>query len=257
MAAEPDAPDDIDGEQQPAEEAPPIAGRLLALQAIDTESDQLRTRLEHLDERAEQQARAAAVAEWERATESHERRIVELTAAIEAAERLGEQHDVRKERFGQQLKTIIAPREAEALMHEIEMLDAQRDANETAELEALEELSSIESALVAHRGEERGHRDALASADEALARTVSEIDEARTALEIRRGEARGEIDDATMRSYDRIRAHLGVAVARLEGKMCSGCHLDLSAAEIDTVREDATLGAGASDCPQCGRILVP
>jgi predicted nucleic acid-binding Zn-ribbon protein len=257
MAAAPDAPHDIDGEQQPAEVAPTISERLLALQVIDTESDQLRTRLERLDERAEQQARAAAVAEWERATESHERRIVELTAAIEAAERLGEEHDVRKERFGQQLKTIIAPREAEALMHEIEMLDAQRDANETAELEALEELSSIESALVAHRGEERGHRDALASADEALARTVSEIDEARTALEIRRGEARGEIDDATMRSYDRIRAHLGVAVARLEGKMCSGCHLDLSAAEIDTVREDATLGAGASDCPQCGRILVP
>jgi hypothetical protein len=257
MAAEPDAPDDIDGEQQPAEEAPTIAGRLLALQAIDTESDQLRTRLEHLDERAEQRACAEAVAEWERATGSSERRIVELTAAIEAAERRGEEHDAQGERFERQLKTIIAPREAEALMHEIETLEAQRDANETAELEALEELSSIETALVTHLGEERGHRDALASADEALARTVGEIDEARTALETRRGEARGEIDDATLRSYDRIRAHLGVAVARLEGKMCGGCHLDLSAAEIDTVREDATQGAGASDCPQCGRMLVP
>ncbi len=257
MAAAPDASDDIDGEQQPAAVAPTISERLLALQAIDTESDQLRTRLERLDERVEQEARAAALIEWERTTESRRLRIAELTAAIEAAERLGEEHDVRKQRFEQQLKTIIAPREAEALMHEIETLDAQRDANETAELEALEELSSVETALVTHRDAEQGHRDALARADEALARAVTEIEATQLALGTRRSETRGEIDDAALRSYDRVRAHLGVAVARLEGKMCSGCHLDLSAAEIDAVRDEATRGSGATDCPQCGRILVP
>lgn len=255
MAAAPDAPDDIDGDRQSADEVSTIAERLLALQSIDTESDQLRTRLERLGERAEQEARSVAVAEWERTTQSREQRIAELAAAIEAAERRGEEHDVRKERFEQQLRTIIAPREAEALMHEIETLAAQRDANETAELEALEELSSIETALVTHRGEEQGHRDALVRADQALARVLAEIEATQLAIETRRSEARDEIDASTLRSYDRIRAQLGVAVARLEGKMCAGCHLDLSAAEIDTVREAAD--GGASDCPQCGRILVP
>ena len=51
------------------------------------------------------------------------------------------------------------------------------------------------------------------------------------------------------------RPQLGVVVSRLEGKQCTGCHLDLSAAEIDTARTDAA-ETGFTDCPQCGRILV-
>ena len=55
--------------------------------------------------------------------------------------------------------------------------------------------------------------------------------------------------------YDRARPQLGIVVSRLEGKQCTGCHLDLSAAEIDTARTDAA-DTGVTDCPQCGRILV-
>ena len=142
-------------------------------------------------------------------------------------------------------------------MHEIEMLDTERDANETAELEALEEQSSLDDALVAHRAAEQGVRDALADADRAVADAVAEIEAAQRDTETRRVESRAVLDDAALRTYDRIRAHLGVAVAALEGKMCAGCHLDLSAAEVDTVRESAAESGGLADCPQCGRILVP
>jgi predicted nucleic acid-binding Zn-ribbon protein len=46
-----------------------------------------------------------------------------------------------------------------------------------------------------------------------------------------------------------------VAVARLEGTRCGGCHLDLSTSELDAVK---AVGAGEfADCPQCGRLLVP
>ena len=56
-------------------------------------------------------------------------------------------------------------------------------------------------------------------------------------------------------TYDRKRAAFGVAVARLIGKQCQGCHLELSAAEIDTVRDEAA-ATGVTDCPDCGRLLV-
>jgi predicted nucleic acid-binding Zn-ribbon protein len=250
-----DAPDDA--EEDAPTDPPTVATRLLVLQASDTESDQLNTRLERLDERTTHAERAAVVVEWERALAADEQRIDKLAALIESAERTGVEHAARKERFEQQLKTIIAPREAEALMHEIETLDAERDTNETAELEALEEQSSLEDALVAHRAAEQGHRDALDAADRVLAAVVAEIAAAQDDADIRRQTERAELDASALRNYDRIRAQLGVAVATLEGKMCAGCHLDLSAAEIDTVRETALSGDGLSDCPQCGRILVP
>ena len=43
--------------------------------------------------------------------------------------------------------------------------------------------------------------------------------------------------------------------ATLAGSRCEGCHLDLSAAEVDTVKEGVAEG-GLADCPQCGRLLA-
>ena len=65
----------------------------------------------------------------------------------------------------------------------------------------------------------------------------------------------GQLSEALLSTYDRKRAALGVAVARLVGKQCQGCHLELSAAEIDTVKDEAA-DTGVTDCPDCGRLLI-
>ena len=56
-------------------------------------------------------------------------------------------------------------------------------------------------------------------------------------------------------AYDRLRSRLGgVAVARLVGGRCDGCHLSLPAMELDRIRHQS---AGSLEtCEQCGRILV-
>ena len=56
-------------------------------------------------------------------------------------------------------------------------------------------------------------------------------------------------------TYERLRARLsGVAVARLIGGRCDGCHLTLPAVELDRIRHES---AGTLEyCEQCGRILV-
>lgn len=267
MASSPETPESVpepgsghgDGgsDGNGSEERVTAAARLLALQATDTEADRLRARLERLEEREEHAARRADVTAWEQRLAAHESRIGELTTVIETAEETGASLDAQKSRLEQQLKTVIAPREAEALMHEIATVDEQRDANETAELLALEELTEVESALAAHRAGEDACRAALAAAEEALARAVAGIESELAELDRRRAEERAAIDGSMLLTYDRVRGQLGVAIAELSGKMCGGCHLDLSAAEIDTVREAAALAGGVADCPQCGRILVP
>ena len=47
----------------------------------------------------------------------------------------------------------------------------------------------------------------------------------------------------------------GSPYAALVGKQCQGCHLELSAAEIDTVKDEAA-ETGVADCPDCGRLLI-
>ena len=45
-----------------------------------------------------------------------------------------------------------------------------------------------------------------------------------------------------------------MAVAHLDGNRCTGCHLDVARADLDSLR---ALPAGEiGECPLCGRYLV-
>src|SRR2546423_279049 len=63
------------------------------------------------------------------------------------------------------------------------------------------------------------------------------------------------VPEALRSTYEQLRKRLGgVGAARLQHGSCSGCHLTLSATELDQLKrqpEDALVY-----CEQCGRILV-
>ncbi len=240
-----------DEETQPAT----VPERLLVLQRIDTEADQLRHRRERLPELEQVATRTEQLGTWEAERGRMRARIDELTTAIESAEARGEGLAADKQRLEAQLKTVIAPREAEALMSEIASVDTRRDELDDQELADLTEQTELEDRLAAHLEEEPALRAALGHADEALGRVVADIDRELDGLDERRAEVRADLDAAVLARYDRVREQLGVAVAALEGRRCAGCHLDLSAAEVDTAREESA-GTGYTDCPQCGRMLV-
>ncbi len=232
------------------------ADRLLALQRIDTEADQLGSRRERLPERDRMEAASGQLSTWERDRTAMRSRLDELTGVIERAEADAREIAEHKARLEAQLKTVIAPREAEALMHEIATLDEQTDALDMTELEALEEQSEVDDRLTVHLRSEPALRDGVSAADAALEQATSEIDRELDALAARRDAARGELGEGALARYDRVRAAAGVAVATLVGHRCDGCHLDLSAAEIDDVKDEAAGADGVADCPNCGRMLA-
>lgn len=231
-------------------------GRVVELQRVDTEADQLVHRRERLVERDQLAAATAALNAWEQERAGMNQRLEELGGVIERAETESAELAEHKQRLEAQMKTVIAPREAEALMHEIATIDERTDALDTDELEALEAQSDIDDRLTVHLESEESLRAATGAADEALARATGEIDTELAALEAARATARGELDASLLARYDRIRASSGVAVAKLVGHRCDGCHLDLSAAEVDDVKDEAAAADGLADCPQCGRMLV-
>lgn len=235
--------------------APSLATKLLTLQRIDTEADQLRLRRDRLAERDDLSARAAQMTEWERRRGEMKQRLQELTELIEDEERSGAELTEHRARLEAQLKTVFAPREAEALMHEIATIDERRSALDDQELAALEEQAELDDVLSAHLADEEALRTALGRADDALARACADIDAELATLAARRDDALAALDPAVASRYDTVRSSMGVAVAALKGSRCEGCHLDLSAAEVDTAKDEAA-DSGYTDCPQCGRMLI-
>lgn len=232
-----------------------LAQHLVELQRIDTLTDQLRVQRERSPLRVEFSEATARLRSWEQRRDVIQTRIAELEAEVEADEQHGAELASHLDRLERQLKTVIAPREAEALMHEIATFTGQRDELDIRELEAMEEESTLESELATHLADEASTRAALRAADDALAVAVADIDAQLEMLTAERPTAVETIPADVMTRYERARPHLGIVVSRLEGKQCTGCHLDLSAAEIDSARAEAA-ETGFTDCPQCGRILV-
>src|ERR687898_297809 len=63
------------------------------------------------------------------------------------------------------------------------------------------------------------------------------------------------VPDELWTEYDELRSRLGgVAIARLAGTTCQGCHLALSAVEVDRIRKLSL--DEAVHCEECGRLLV-
>lgn len=239
----------------PADADISVAGQLLTLQRIDTDADQLTVRRKRLPERDDLATRTDQMHTWEKRRAQAASRLNELTTIIDVAEAANAELTVDRERLEAQMKTVIAPREAEALMHEIETINGKRDELDDKELAALEEQAALDDELTAHLGTEESLRSALQSSDDALARACADIDAELAGLANQRVAALEPLDSNVTSRYDAVRSSAGVAVAELKGHRCEGCHLDLSAAEVDTAKEEAA-ESGYTDCPQCGRMLI-
>lgn len=231
------------------------ATALLALQEVDSALDAIANKRPRLPEVAAHQAATAALKTLRAGIAAAEGRVTAAQAAIEAAEHASAELTKKRARLEAQLKTVIAPREAEALMHEIATINAQRGGLDDDELAALDSLGEGEAELAARQAELPGCEAQLAAALVALNSAAAGLDSEAGALAGRRVAAVAELAADELTHYEQVRTQFGgVGVAQLAGSHCSGCHMDLSPAELDGVK--STPAGEASECPQCGRILV-
>jgi uncharacterized protein len=231
------------------------AAALLALQDIDSALTVISNKRPRLPQLVAHKAALAALADHRAKMAAAQARIDAAQHAIEASEKAAADLTTKRTRLEAQLKTVIAPREAEALMHQIATLNAQRGELDDAELTALEEQGEADGELAA-LAEALPTLEAAAAEHEAvLALAVAALDAEEADLRGRRPTVAGALSGDEMAAYDRARQHFeGVAITRLEGHRCQGCHLDLSPAEMDAVK--AVPAGSLPECPQCGRFLV-
>lgn len=228
---------------------------LWELQQVDIALHQLQRRLTKLPEADAFADAEHRLAEHRAAIAASGKELSDAEATIDRIEHESESLTAKRSRLEQQLKIVTEVRQADALNHEIETLNAHRDELDDRELEAMEqqanaeqrlrELAAGEDAVVAMRES--------AAADLAVAKGSGADEEAE--LSAKYDAARAVLSSEEVVLYDTQRArHGGIGIAKLVGVKCDGCHLDLSRAEVDAFK--ALPPDELVDCPQCGRVLV-
>lgn len=150
---------------------------------------------------------------------------------------------------------VTVPRELQAMQSEGQALRARRGVLEDEVLEAMgrrealdEEVSTLERRRAELDAEGAGLRAAIAQAQ-------AEIDRELASELAARSTAAARIPAELAALYEQLRTRLGgVAAAPLVHGCCGGCHLALSATEVDRLRKEPA--EALVRCDQCERILV-
>jgi predicted nucleic acid-binding Zn-ribbon protein len=150
---------------------------------------------------------------------------------------------------------ITSPKELQALQADHDSLKRRQNQLEDSVLEIMEATEPVDSEL----GTLDARRRALASegeaAEVALAEALAATEADLAGAEAERDGIVAAVPPEQLASYERLRPQFqGIAVARLVGTQCGGCHLSLSSMALEAVRRlppDAV-----AHCDECGRILV-
>lgn len=241
--------------------------RLLELQVLDTRIAQLVHRQAQLPERAELRLLEREAAELDGRMAAAEQQHADLT-------RLQRRYDddlasvlAKRDRESELLYSgrVTAVRELQGLNEEVAALGRRQRVVEDKLLEVMEQQESA----AAERAGLRAAREELAAGIEAtlgrLEAASAEIEGECDSVRSDRAIAVGACSADLLERYERLRSQIdGVAVARLDGTTCLGCHLTLPLMEVDRLRRLPDVGTappgdidkGSATCPSCGRILV-
>ena len=230
---------------------------MLDVQTIDSALAQLEHRRKSLPEHAEINALTAAVATNSADVVAAETAVSDLEAEQNRAE--AEIQPVRERLNRNQTRiadgTIADPKALSSMVEEVAHLQRRISDLEDAELEIMEQLESATSTLERLRvkaGElDRQLADAVARRDQAVAAIDVQVDEQRA----ERDELSPLLPADLLALYDKIgKSHNGVGAAELRQRRCTGCQLEVNAADL------RVFAAAADDdvlrCEECSRILV-
>jgi predicted nucleic acid-binding Zn-ribbon protein len=230
---------------------------LLELQDHDTVIDQLEHRLGTLEERGTLEridseivalALVTTGVEEERHVQSREQSQLEDAVLM-----------VEEKREREEAKlydgSVTAIKELQALQDEIASLKRRQSSLEDDLLDVLEIVEPLDRRLD-EMAAEAAQRDSE-QAEAAAALDLAEAD-TRTGLEnerVARSESADGVPEEMLAEYVKLRERFkGVGVARLSKGSCMGCHLALSAVEVDRIRKEPA--DAMIHCGECGRLLV-
>lgn len=231
--------------------------RLLDLQQIDTALAQLQHRRSTLPEHAELSRRTAERRALAADLVAADTAVADLELEQAGAESELEPVRLRLARNQQRIAdgTVADPKALGSLVDEVEHLRRRIAHLEDAELEVMEQLEGAQADREKLRAEAAQRDEELATLVAKRDAQLSELD-ADVAERRREREALApEIPADLLGLYAKIGSTRGgVGAAELRQRRCTGCQLEINAAEL------RQFAAAAEDevlrCEECGRILI-
>jgi predicted nucleic acid-binding Zn-ribbon protein len=231
--------------------------QLLEVQGLDTTLDQLDHRLRSLPERHALEEVRVQKAELADQIEARQRRRADLVRSQRRLEDEIASFGTKRDHSHALLYggTVNSPKELNALQGEITGIDRRVGALEDEILQIMELLEPVDNDLAALAAQDAALDAQLAELQRSLDDAERDIRSEHDATTAARAEVVGGVDAGLVGQYEKARHNLGgVAVARLIGSRCDGCHLGLSAVEIDRIKH-LPLDEPVT-CEECGRFLV-
>lgn len=230
---------------------------LLDVQEHDTAMDQLVHRRSHLPSRAELDQVMAELGALERsASEVEETRHglgrdqQKLEDEITSLNDKANHHD--KALYS---GSVTNPRELQAMQDEIASLKRRISQLEDQELELMEQIEPLDQQLAAFATSRTSLDERAAALRAEIAEQEVEIDSELAKVQGERDALVGGIAPELLAEYDGLRKRLGgIAIARLVGGSCQGCHLSLPAVEVDRIKKLSP--DEPVHCEECGRLLA-
>jgi len=230
---------------------------LLAVQMIDTRIDQLRHQKKTLPERQEVIDQTAALANASANTEECASRLKALRRnQKEAEDHASILEDKATEVNGLLYEgSVTSHKELEALQQEHQQLKQNQSQFEDQALEFMELAEPVEEELELLQAGVVAISERIEDLEAQITVTVAEIEVQLDLQAADRQQATVGIASELLSLYEGLRSQLGgIAVARLSGARCEGCHLEIPSAELDSIRK-APVGQPVT-CPECTRLLV-
>lgn len=231
--------------------------QLLQVQAHDTHLDQLRHRRDTLPERSDLARQRQEIAAFDAETADvqsrrdaigrDQKRVEDEVALVEA-----KAAEVDTKLYS---GTVTSPRELQGFQDDLQSLRRRQRQLEDEVLGFMEQLEPLDEQLATRAATRADLEERAGKLAGALAQAEQAVDAEIATAEAERAAAVEPVPADLVDRYDRLRKqHDGVAIAPLVGNNCGGCHLTLSAVEVDHIKHqpaDALIY-----CEECGRLLV-
>ena len=228
---------------------------LYELQKVDTAIEQAKVALEKLPERTHHAQALSDLAHVRSTRDNLRREQSTMEAELAVIEKKSVEIDAHRAKLERQMKTIIAPREAEALQNEMQTLAAERNELDDRGLLLLESSASADEDVRKLVDTESRTVEVEATTAHALTQAAAAKSDEITVLLVRRAEVALPIAESDIATYDRLRSsYKGIAVAIIQHGVCGGCHMDISVSELDIIKRLPI--DQVAECPNCNRLLV-
>lgn len=231
--------------------------QLLLVQEQDTTIDQLQHRIANLAEReqvieldaelADLAAETDEVSEQRHVLEREQKRLEDEVALLEAK--------IERENAKLYSGEVTGVKELQALQDEIASLKRRQAELEDEVIAIMEEAEPVDATLGELATKKSGIDERKAEVEKKITIIEAEIGADLDTAQSARAGLVADVPGDLLERYAAIRADTGgVGVARFSAGSCEGCHMKLSAVEVDRIKKESN--DTIVTCDSCGRLLV-